>query len=68
LNCTVPPVGTEALAGVTVMVVRTCGALLQDGNLNDAIHVLQLNEPLDFKYSVVYQNVQSSTGSTVMAE
>jgi len=30
--------------------------------------VLQLNEPLDFKYSVVYQNVQSSTGSTVMAE
>ena len=39
----------------------------QPGNLNDAIRVLQLNEPLAFRYSVVYQNVQSSTGSTVIA-
>ncbi len=28
--------------------------------------VLQLNEPLDFRYSVVYQNVQSSTGSMLI--
>ena len=39
----------------------------QPGNLNDAIRVLQLNEPLAFKYSLVYQKVQSSTGSTVIA-
>jgi len=35
--------------------------------LNDAILVLQLKVPLDFRYSVVYQNVQSSTGSTDIA-
>ena len=40
---------------------------VQPGNLNEAIFVLQLNEPEDFRYSLVYQKVQSSTGSTVMA-
>lgn len=39
----------------------------QPGNLKEAIRVLQLKEPLAFKYSLVYQKVQSSTGSTVMA-
>jgi hypothetical protein len=39
----------------------------QPGNLNDAMRVLQLKLPLAFKYSVVYQKVQSSTGSTVIA-
>jgi hypothetical protein len=39
----------------------------QPGNLNDAMRVFQLNEPVFFRYSVVYQKVQSSTGSTVMA-
>ena len=39
----------------------------QPGNLNDAMRVLQLNAPLVFRYSLVYQNVQSSTGSTVIA-
>jgi hypothetical protein len=39
----------------------------QPGNLKLSIFVLQLNVPLDFRYSFVYQNVQSSTGSTVMA-
>jgi hypothetical protein len=39
----------------------------QPGNLKDAMRVLQLNDPLAFRYSVVYQKVQSSTGSTVMA-
>src|SRR5207244_1461047 len=39
----------------------------QPGNLKLEIQVLQLKVPLDFRYSVVYQNVQSSTGSTVLA-
>lgn len=39
----------------------------EPGNLNDAIQVAQLNEPVAFWYSVVYQKVQSSTGSTVIA-
>ena len=37
------------------------------GNRNEVIHVLQFQVPLPFRYSVVYQNVQSSTGSTVIA-
>src|SRR6267143_3583283 len=36
--------------------------------LKDASRVLQLNVPLDFRYSVVYQKVQSSTGSVAMLE
>ena len=34
--------------------------------LKDAIRVLQLNIPSYVKYSVVYQNVQSSTGSMLI--
>lgn len=34
--------------------------------LKDAIRVLQLNIPSDFKYWPVYHKVQSSTGSTLM--
>ena len=37
-----------------------------DGNLNRVISVLQLKVPLLFRYSLVYQNVQSSTGSTLI--
>jgi len=40
--------------------------LPQFANLKDAMRVLQLNEPLAGRYSVVYQKVQSSTGSTLM--
>src|SRR5467141_581435 len=36
----------------------------QLGNLKFAIRVFQLNVPLVLMYSCVYQNVQSSTGST----
>src|SRR6266478_9733471 len=36
------------------------------GNLNDAIRVFQLNWPVVFRYSLVYQKVQSSVGSIVM--
>ncbi len=34
---------------------------------NEPIRVLQLKAPLNVRYSLVYQNVQSSTGSTLMA-
>gem|GEM_PF-4361424 len=34
-------------------------------NLTLPINVLQLNVPLLLRYSVVYQNVQSSVGSTL---
>jgi hypothetical protein len=36
------------------------------GNLNEAMRVLQLKVPLFIKYSLVYQKVQSSAGSTLM--
>ena len=37
-----------------------------DVNLNDPTRVLQLNVPFACRYSLVYQNVQSSTGSIVI--
>jgi hypothetical protein len=36
--------------------------------LNDPIRVRQLKLPLAGRYSVEYQNVQSSLGSTLMLE
>ena len=39
----------------------------QLGNLKFAMRVFQLKVPLVLMYSCVYQNVQSSTGSTCMA-
>jgi hypothetical protein len=36
-------------------------------NLNEPMRVFQLKAPFEGMYSVVYQNVQSSAGSTVMA-
>src|SRR5207245_1923765 len=53
VNCRVPPVATEALEGETVMVVSTGGPLVHEGNLNDAICVLQLKVPSNFRYSLV---------------
>src|SRR5207237_3744436 len=44
----------------------TCGPQL--GNLKDPIRVLQLKEPFAGRYSVVYQKVQSSDGSTAIIE
>ena len=35
----------------------------QPGSLNEAMRVFQLNVPFVGMYSLVYQNVQSSTGS-----
>lgn len=43
------------------------GVVPQFGNLKFTIRVLQLKEPVVTMYSCVYQNVQSSTGSTCMA-
>ena len=43
------------------------GAPPQDGNLNEPTRVLQLKAPLALMYSCVYQNVQSSLGSIVIA-
>ena len=40
----------------------------QSGNLNEPIRVRQLKLPFTDRYSVVYQNVQSSLGSTAMLE
>ena len=53
MNCCVWLVCTEALAGKTEMVVKTGGALVQDGNLKEAICVLQLKLPFAFRYSLV---------------
>src|SRR5438132_1707374 len=39
----------------------------QPGNLKEPMRVLQLNLPSALRYSCVYQKVQSSTGSTVIA-
>ena len=47
--------------------VKSGVELPQVGNLKFAMRVFQLKVPLVFIYSVVYQNVQSSTGSTCMA-
>ena len=43
------------------------GAPPQEGNRNEPMRVLQLNVPLLLMYSCVYQNVQSSPGSMVIA-
>ena len=60
----VPSVNVVALA--LVMAGAWVAGAEQLGNLNDAIRVLQFHVPLVFRYSFVYQNVQSSTGSTLM--
>ena len=39
----------------------------QFGSLKEPMRVLQLKLPVAFRYSLVYQKVQSSTGSTVIA-
>ncbi len=40
----------------------------QPGNLNAPMRECQLNSPVPARYSVVYQKVQSSTGSTPIIE
>jgi len=42
---------------------KSCAGDPQLLNLNDPTRVLQLNAPSDFRYPLMYQNVQSSDGS-----
>ena len=57
--------------GVAEARLTTVGGLFttagQPGNLKLAMRVLQLKLPFAFRYSFVYQKVQSSPGSTVIA-
>ena len=53
--------------GEAAIVKSGVAAPPHDGNLNEPMRVLQLNVPDVFRYSFVYQNVQSSTGSMVIA-
>ena len=63
-NVVEAPFMTRRRAGVAPIVKSpTCGP--HDANLNDPMRVLQLNEPVAFKNSLVNQNVQSSAGSSV---
>jgi hypothetical protein len=56
----------KRLDGPLLSLTGSSSPYWQPGNLNEAMRVLQLKLPVDFRYSVVYQNVQSSTGSTVI--
>ena len=49
------------------LVIEKSGVAPQLGKLKLTMRVFQLKVPLVFMYSWVYQKVQSSTGSTVMA-
>ncbi len=62
-----PPWVTATLPGEAESAKSGVAAPPQLGNLKLAMRVFQLNEPVVFMYSVVYQKVQSSTGSICMA-
>jgi hypothetical protein len=62
-----PPWVTETLLGDADSEKSGVAAPPQLGNLKLAMWVFQLNEPVVFMYSLVYQKVQSSTGSICMA-
>ena len=59
-------VGVAVGVGVGVAVGVGVGLPPQLANLNEPIRVLQLNAPSLGMYSFVYQNVQSSDGSTLI--
>ena len=54
-------------AGEATTAKSGVGGAPQPGNLNVPMRVLQLKLPVVFRYWFVYQNVQSSTGSIVIA-
>ena len=62
-----PPCVMVSEEGEAPIVKSGVGVPPQLGNLKLAIRVFQLKLPVVFMYSVVNQNVQSSTGSTVSA-
>jgi hypothetical protein len=61
------PWTTESVDGVAAIEKSLVTVPPQPGNLNEAIRVFQLNDPLAGMYSLVNQNVQSSLGSTAVA-
>src|SRR5207302_8898030 len=60
------PVCTDSELGLALIEKSFAGAVLQFGNLKVPTRVFQLKVPLLGMYSVVYQKVKSSAGSTVM--
>ena len=62
-----PPCWTVWLAGLGAMEKSFAAATPQPGSLNEPMRVFQLKLPLAGMYSLVYQKVQPSTGSIVIA-
>ena len=62
------PCAMLKLDGLAEMEKSSVTVLPQPGNLKDPTRVLQLNSPVTGMYSLVYQNVQSSLGSTAIIE
>ena len=60
-----PPWPMLRLVGAA-LIEKSGGPLVQLGNLNEPTLVCQLKLPLPARYWFVYQNVQSSVGSTNM--
>src|SRR2546427_8912639 len=65
VDVALPPWAAETLLGLALM-EKSDGAP-HPGSWKVPIRVRQLNAPLAGMYSLVYQNVQPSTGSTVIA-
>ena len=61
-----PPEVTVTVVGLALIEKSLATTPPQPGNLNEPIRVLQLKAPFAGMYSVVYQKVQSSAGSTTM--
>lgn len=57
---------SDRLVGLALIEKSFAGGA-HPGKVKEAIFVLQLNAPVAFRYSLVYQKVQSFVGSTVMA-
>jgi hypothetical protein len=66
VDAALPPWGALTLLGLALM-EKSDGVAPQPGNLKVPTRVFQLKEPVLGMYSLVYQKVQPSTGSTVIA-
>src|SRR5438128_1705501 len=62
VDCALSPALTVRLLGLALM--EKSSATPHESNLNAPMRVCQLNDPLLGMYSLMYQNVQSSDGST----
>jgi hypothetical protein len=63
-----PPAAVEAEGGLTDMVKSLPPLLAQPGSWKEAMRVCQLKLPVVARYSLAYQNVQPSAGSTTIEE